>query len=315
MPELTEDNHFSWGYGADFAPWRKHIHDVWRAEYGAPQRRLKTWRDECVFAAQRIWHKSSLPIWLAFSGGIDSEAMVRSFLEARVPFTAAILRFARGRNEHDIAWAQRFCARYNVPFKLVDLDIEKFFESGLALDYAIATQCVSPELLATMWLIDQLDGYVVLGSGECYLVRVEQPGFVPGKTPYNLNAGWYLHEKETVAAWYKFYQARNREGAPGFFQYTPEQIYSFLWDGYVQRLTANLIPGKMGSLTSKSSIYRQHWDLEPRKKYTGYEKLAGLTYDLRCFLKNTLPGIAGVQRTAVADLRARGRSESELWEV
>lgn len=307
LPKLNYNNHFKWGYGDAFYPWRRSPFDRWITQYGHPSSSIQNWSQENIRAARLIGEDSKRPVWLCFSGGIDSEVMVRTFLVARVPFRVVILQFENGENQHDVYWALRCCNDLQLQYDCLRLNVKKFLQSAAALAYADSTQCVAPEMLATMWLIDQLDGFVVLGSGECYLAREPQPNYVPGESPYLEKVPWYLHEKEIIASWYKHFLWRNRSGAPGFFQYTSEQVYAFIRDDYVQRLTANQVIGKLSTLSSKFWIYRRYWPkLQPRQKYTGYENLRENVRDLRTYLLARMPDIREVFKTPVETFLERG---------
>jgi len=225
-------------------------------------------------------------LWLTLSGGLDSEVLVRSFLDANIPFHVASLRFADGKNSHDLFWAERFIRKYKIEnWRLFDIDIPRFFESGLANDYAVATDCTAPELLATMWLMDQVEGIPVLGSGECFFWRDDSDGYVPGVSPYYSSVPWFLVEKESVASWYRYAVWRKKACVPGFFQYTPEQLTSFVLEPLTFKLITNQIYGKRDSKSVKHDTYAHLYpDLEPRPKYTGYENLKGLVFDFQSYL-------------------------------
>ncbi|MFN0245626.1 MAG: hypothetical protein ACKV2T_01875 [Kofleriaceae bacterium] len=203
------------------------------------------------------------------SGGIDSEVVLQSFVFANIPVTAAILRFSDGSNFHDIRYAIRFCETYQVPYRLLSLDIETFLAND-ALAYAERTQCVHAMLLATMWAMDQVDGFPILGSGECYLVR----GGTDRATRGLPDHVWGMHEKERIASWFRHLVATRRDGCAGFFQYTAECILAFLVDPEVATLcTGRGDPAVTNTATVKHELYRSHFLLEPRPKYHGYENV------------------------------------------
>ena len=162
---------------------------------------------------------------------------LQAFAHAKIPVTAAILRFKNDLNIHDISWAVIACDALKIPYKFYDLDVLDFWRNG-ALEYATATYCISPQLLTTMWLIDQIKGYPVMGSGECLLVKEVPENYQPGVSPYEPST-WRLWEKEKIAAWYRHFIFRRREGCPGFFQYTPEIMLSYLEDPIVKDLVVN----------------------------------------------------------------------------
>lgn len=169
-------------------------------------------------------------------------------------------------------------------------------------EYADPTYCISPQLVATMWLADQVDEYPILGSGECLLVKEYSDDYQPGISPYE-HTEWYLWEKEKIAAWYRHFIFKERNACPGFFQYTPEIILAYLNDPFVRKLTDSQIVGKLSTASSKLAIYQQHFQLIDRPKYSGYEKIEPTDAVYRKKMEEKFPGTNQIYKSSVADLR------------
>ncbi len=287
IPELTHNHHFKFGYDGIPFTYRQRPDQEWYVEYGPCLRPPLNFHDECLETAKIIATKTRDPIHVLFSGGVDSEVTIRSFVEAGIPITAAILRFKNDINIHDISWAIIVCESLSVPYRIYDLDLLKFWQKE-ALEYAKATYCISPSLLPTMWLVDQIQGYPVFGSGECLLIKDRPEDYVPGVSPYEKSI-WRLSEKEQIASWYRHFMVRNRPGCPGFFQYTAEIMLSYLLDPFVVRLVNSEIMGKLTTESSKLTIYQQHFPLAARPKYTGYERVQEEANRLRQDLLSQYP--------------------------
>ncbi len=269
--QLTDQNHFKFGYNNRFFNFREKSTDQWCVSYGRCHREPLSFKEECIETAKKIETATKLPIWLLFSGGADSEVVLRSFLMAKVAFKIAIMRFKFDLNLHDISIAVKICEQLGLKYYFFDLDLMDFWHTSL-LDYTEPTYCITPLLAPHMWLIDQLDGYPVLGSGECLLVKDRPHDYTPGVSPYEVSQ-WQLFEKEKIAAWYRHLMHRNREGCAGFFQYTPEILLSYLRDPFVENLTSCKIIGKLSSVSSKLKIYQQYFDIENKEKYHGFEQV------------------------------------------
>lgn len=63
---------------------------------------------------------------LCFSGGVDSQAMLLAWIEAKLSFDTYILRFNNQLNIQDYDHAINFCTMNNMPYKVIDFDILKF---------------------------------------------------------------------------------------------------------------------------------------------------------------------------------------------
>ena len=299
--ELTHRNHFRFGYAIDddAAPrWfvdRPSPEARWSVAYGRAVREPADWRAECIETARLVAAATDLDLWVLFSGGIDSEIVVQSFLFSGIPFRVAITRFRHDLNRHDIAFAIKFCEAHGLRYRLLDLDVERFFASGAALDYALEARCVQPQLLHTMWAMDQVDGYPILGSGECYLAR---------RAPAGGGAVWEMHEKERIAAWYRHLLAKSRAGCAGFFQWNPENMLAFLRDPLVAALCDDRLADEEDSSAVKPVVYRGHFLFEPRPKYHGFEHVMHLDDALRPELERRLGAWNRIAATPYRELLA-----------
>lgn len=277
---LSHQNHFKFGYNGNWFVERQSPEDEWCVAYGRSSRSVKDWRNECVETARLIRDDTDRPLWALFSGGIDSEVVLQSFLFAGIPVKAAITRFKNDLNRQDTFYAIKFCETHGIPYKCLDIDIRRFFESGDAMSYAERTKCVQPQLLHTMWAMDQIDGYPILGSGECFLVKQTPKGYKHGVDPYG-DDDWVMYEKERIAGWYRHLMVRGREGCAGFFQYNPENMLAFLLDSTMVDLCSNRLTDYVDTMPVKGSIYRKYFLLEKRKKYHGFENVMDLDDWLR----------------------------------
>ena len=81
------------------------------------------------------------PFDVCFSGGIDSEVIVRVFKDLGIKFNIFIFKFENDHNIRDFTNAVNLCTRLNLNYKVIDFNLEKFFENdGTA--YAEKTKCV-----------------------------------------------------------------------------------------------------------------------------------------------------------------------------
>jgi hypothetical protein len=287
MQPLTHNNHFKFGYNNEWFRFRQSPDDRWMVRYGACQRPVGNFRDECHATARLIRDSFDEPLTVLFSGGADSEVVLRSFYEQGIPCKVAICQFANKLNLHDVGYAVECCQQLGIQFDLIPLDIEWFLD-GAYWPYAEASQSRSPELCSTMWLADQVDGIPIMGSGECYLVKRIPATYVDGASPYT-KTPWDLYERELIAGWYRHFMRTGRKAVPAFFQYTPEIMLSFLREDRVVDLVNDRLIGKRSTVTSKLGIYQKYFPLADRKKFSGYENVAARVSDLRIHLRRQMP--------------------------
>lgn len=213
---------------------------------------------ECIQAAKIVYENSTSPLTLLYSGGLDSEFMLRIFKKANIPFKTAIISYGE-YNKHDTDYAFNFCNLNKINPIVVDIDIDKFVNSGRIYDIANQVHCCAYQMPSIMEGISKLDGTVIMGNGEPYLK--------------NYKGNWVYQETERVNSYMKWYEQQGIDGTPDFLRYTPEVTLSFLLEDRIQELVKNVHPGKLSTRTSKHYIYSKNFTFDPRPKYTGWEQI------------------------------------------
>lgn len=101
---------------------------------------------------------------LCLSGGVDSQAMVYSWLEAGLNFEVVALVFDNGLNYHDVETAYQFCKAYNLPIREIPLNVTQFLNRE-NVNYAIMYKSASPQFNVHYKLFNMLKdvGY----TGAC----------------------------------------------------------------------------------------------------------------------------------------------------
>jgi hypothetical protein len=277
MLEFTHNNHLKVGYDGQIFNVRKSKEDDFQVTYGRATRQPQNFLEECYTALRLIREKHGEKLWLFYSGGSDSEFVLRCLRNLKIPFEVAILKFAHGMNAHDIHYALEFCSQNKIEPKIFELDVEEFFESGDAFKYAKASACASPILLPHLWGIEQIDGYPIISTGDCSLVKKEKR---------NPLSDWENLDEELFFTWMRYLNHENRPGCPHFFQYTPELIYANFTDPMVTALVQNQIPNARSFTDVKLGFYQKFLPMQqtPVPGYNGFERLlevfAEYFYDL-----------------------------------
>lgn len=280
--DFTHNNHFKFGYDNKWYVNRTKPSETWMCDYGVAENQGYTVKQANADAAVKIWEEAErlgVKIYLLLSGGLDSEVAARAFLDADIPFTAAVIKYKtnpqeRPWNFHESRFADRFCEQYSVNKLDLILDPVTFFASDEVREIADIAQTRSGQLACSMWAARQLgNGYIVLGQGEPYLYRQF------GK--------WWFREKELIVSWHKFWMFTGIKGTAGFHQYTPDQMLAYLTDPLIQKLvqsTETAVIEPLNNASVKQQLYQSHYpeaDFLTRKKYTGFERLIQLDSDIR----------------------------------
>lgn len=278
MFEYTENNHFKFGF-TEHNCWftnRKSKAESWIVKFGECNREPKSLKDECIITAQKIYDSSDLIPNIMFSGGVDSEVVIQSFMQAKVPFNISILRFNDDLNLHDIAFAIHFCEKNDLKYDLIDINIINFWEQDL-YDYAMKSQCYTHQLCVIMWLADQIDGLPIMGSLPIpdKMFKRRSKDYIHNTTPYELNQQWDLWMSEMILSIPRYFILQDRDAVPYFFQYTPEIVYAQLKEPLLKDLVDNKMIGKLSATSIKFDIYHSYFDILFRPSFEGFEKNIG----------------------------------------
>jgi hypothetical protein len=265
----TFENHFKFGRASD-------DESIFVVECGPRARDVMTPKLEAINAAKLIADSAgNEKIKLCLSGGIDSECMLESFIEAKIPFDAVFLKFEDDFNNFDIKTNVEICQSKNIKINFIDLNVIDFLESGKCFEVAKKYECQSPQLATHLWLIEQLDGIPVLGGNP----------FVP---TWNNDHLFYLGlPGELHCTYFKFFEINDRLGIPWFFLYTPELASSFFQLECVKPFVHSKLSSDTYTYLKKCQSYEEGGFLaKPRHdKFTGFERVRAY-YDEKYNTKN-----------------------------
>jgi hypothetical protein len=234
--------------------------NTWAVEIGPPSRPVKSYFEEAIIAAEMIWSKRQGTLYLSYSGGLDSEFALSVFRHLGMPVTPVIMQTQY--NDYDMQYAFKYCKNNNIDPLIINLDFDKFVESGKFFEIATSMECATWQVSANMWLCSQLDDTVVTGGAEPHLKKKD--------------GNWYLDEQEHVYDQLTYFKQHKIYGTPFFLSYTPEMMLSFLIDPTMELLGNDQIPGKLGNASTKVHVYNNNggaFQLSNRRKQTGYEKV------------------------------------------
>lgn len=294
MYQYTYKNHFKFGYhihGVDrYFVEKESALDIFIAAYGKCENKELSWRDANLMAARIIYDNKIGDLWLLLSGGMDSEICLRSFLDQNLPIKTASLVYKGQQNSEESFFIKKLIAEYSLKHECVEIDLDPFLDSKDFLDTVDLVQCVSPIIGCHLWLANQLPGTPIIAQGEVHLKKTISNDYVSGMSAY-VPSPWYLVESERLCSIYMNFIKRKKPAIPGFFQYLPEQTYSFLTQNpYLEKLISNQIVGKLGTRSSKNLMSQQFYpEIKMRHKYDGWENMQELHTRFRVFLAERFP--------------------------
>lgn len=232
---------------------------TWCVEIDPPMQPVRSYYQETKRACEMIWSQKVGKLQLCYSGGLDSEYVLSVLTAMGMEVEVVIMRTAY--NDHETKYAFKYCNAKNITPTIIDLDYDKFVESGQLLEIAESIQCAAWQLSSNMWLASQLDGTVITGNDPPHMKLNPKDN------------KWYLDEEEIIHSQLNFWKLKGIHGTPFLLSYTPEQMLSFLIDPTMEKLANHGFPGKLGTNSSKVHVFNNGTDfnLEQRVKQHGYE--------------------------------------------
>lgn len=233
--------------------------ESFRVESDPASRYPDSYYQEFCRAVRHVVSLNRDKIYLMYSGGLDSEYALSVFMSLGIDITPVIVRLQPGYNDFDTDYAIKFCRNNGLTPEIIDVDFDDFVLSGKFLDVAVEAMCGLYQIPITMYAAAMLPGTVIVGSADPHCVK-------------NIETGkWFYNDTEHVRAWTTWYDRKNIIGTPLIMGYTPEMVLAYLLDPMIVKVVNNQVPGKLGTYSSKISVFNRRFNLEPRPKFTGYE--------------------------------------------
>lgn len=312
--EFTEENHIKYWYDNTHTDlFRQNEWQSTTGTVGFCQRPRLTFHGELIRTTKLISRKHKEPMAVFFSGGLDSEIALRSWLESGAPFRPVIIRFNNNLNVDDVNQAIEFCQTTNLTPTILEFDPVKFYESGdwqrIAVEYQSYTFYqqllikIAEDFAEPMITIDEVE--LEKFPDMDHLLRT-------GKVRHH----WvFLKKEDQDGVWRRFAAKTGIPAYNNFYTYNPETMLAFLESYVVNKLISNQIPGKLGWTSSKNEIYKSAttYAFKARPKRTGVEKLHHLWTDVehRCanmhLLFTTEPRIYAFETSKLIENMKKGR--------
>lgn len=213
-------------------------------------------------AAEEVYNQRQGKMYLMYSGGVDSEYALSTFIHLKMDVTPVIIQLGH-YNDFDTKCAFDFCESRGLKPIVIDIDFDHFVESGKILELAYIIKSDKYQRCATAHAIGMLDGTVLCGDGEPY-IKLD-----PETKKWNIT----IYEHDYAVA--NYYEKYGVYGTPHFNRWHPEMFLSFFLDPRITDLANNTVPGKLSSESSKFIIYNRNsgFNLKERPKYHGYETI------------------------------------------
>lgn len=280
----SENNWYSWQYGDGSKFGRQTGNLPFKTNLKLGPIPVKSFKEELLIAAKSTMdHYPDLRPSIFFSGGSDSELMLRSYLTIGANPNVYIVRYENDYNIYDVSYAVTICSLLNVDYKIIDFNLAKFYENDSESISELA-QIDRPRALPYCKFIELVDGLPILGASDITAVRTD--------SDYSKKGTWLIRCWEHDIGWSKYARAINRPAITEWFKWTPGLVKSFMELDWFTKLVNDEYIGKLGTNSTKIIGYREAYpDLLERKKQTGFEKTDLLVNEFEIFLQKKYSGL------------------------
>lgn len=200
-----------------------------------------------------------------YSGGVDSEVILRIFKELGIKHNTIMIRYKNGYNQREIDCGIASLDALDIPYKIIDFDLQKFYENE-AYDLCIKSSCIRVGRVTHIkFCVDFCDNIPVMGEGDIYWYRTHG-------IDYTKPTEWKFIISEASHNCNSYLTSLGRENVCDFYEFTPNLIKAYNQQPIMQQLLNDNIPGKTSNWSSKWLMHSYLWpDLTKRLKLTGLE--------------------------------------------
>lgn len=280
----SENNWYQWQYGDETMFGRQTSNLPFRTYYNKTDNLILSFKEELHKAAKSTMdHYPGLRPSIFFSGGVDSELILRAYLDIGANPKVFIVRYEDDLNIYDVSYAITICTILNVEYTLVDFNLQKFYEND-AEKVAEDAQIDRPRMLPHLKFTDCADGLIIVGHSD---VRWYRP-----HDNYNKKATWIAQDFEHDIGCDKYNILHNRTAIYQWWKWTPGLVISYTKLNWFRKLINDEYYGKLGINSTKLLGFREAYtDLIPRVKQTGFEKIDTWIDDFESFLQKKNNGL------------------------
>lgn len=267
MIHTSENNWYKWRYNNEEFDRKVNSSDQLITSYDFNAKPLKKFKDELLESARSTMEcYPGMHPCIMFSGGLDSEVVLRSYLDIGVVPEIFIFRYENDINIYDVSYAITICNMLNLKYNIIDFNLDRFYKNDAERISEIA-QIDRPRALPQLKFMEWCDGLPIYGASDLSICRMD--------ADYSKKGSWIVRCHEHDIGWSKYAKYLNRPAIMEWFKWSPGVVASYASTEWCINLVSDRYYGKLGTNSTKLHGYREAYpDLLFRNKKTGFEELA-----------------------------------------
>lgn len=238
-------------YGDDAqAITRQRMMDIMTLEIASISQAPLSLKQELIKAAQSL-HNQFPDLYIALSGGWESNVCLHTFIEAGIKPNVVIFKFPDGLNDFDVDPALDTCRRFAITPLVIDIPDFKDFLKNHLIKTAEKYQAYTFFQTLIAWYLEQ-------HKINCLIVDK-----IDLRRDMSPNPNWNFVRSENATWIDRFNAVNDNKVIMNFFCYSPEAMLAYLKLPVIEQLTKNKCSGKLSLQSLKHKIYKEG----------GYDKL------------------------------------------
>lgn len=284
MIYTSSNNWYSWSYNGKKFSRSMSKDDIFSTEFNIKINSCLSFKEELINASKNILDSyPNITPCIMFSGGVDSEIVLRSFIEIGANPKVFIFRYENDYNIYDVSYAITVCSLLNVDYKIIDFNLKKFYENDAEI-VSEHSQVDRATALPQLKFLDYVDDLPIYSASDPSWTRLD--------SDYSIKGNWVMRCWEHDIGWSKYCVYKNRPAVMEYFKWTPELLLSWNKTEWLQDLINDRYYGKLGTNSTKIVGYREAYaDLLQRKKKTGFEACTNLIEEFELYLEKKNNGL------------------------
>lgn len=249
---------------------RKSIFDIWGIHFdmsNIERRPVKTFKEELVIASELMYdelRKHISYVNVLFSGGTDSECLVRCFHELKIPVKPIIIRHTKAPDYEETAIAFDVCNELNITPVVFDLDLDELYNNNTSIGVVERYQTCAQSMVELLYVMEQLSEPIIVGD-EVTLAKRTNNANIMRIDEYKFSE-WAFYLKEDLDGTFERFE--HITGIPvicNSFKFTPQCWASMLKTDEIVDIVVN-DRYKTSSLSTKNLMMSREFGVRLRDK-------------------------------------------------
>lgn len=279
------NNWYYWHYGTGAAQKRRiNADDSFTTAWHPQTVKISNFKDAVLYNARTTADfYEGKKFGLLFSGGSESELILRAYKEIGKDIKAYIFRYENDINLYDVSYAVAIAESLSVNYQVIDFNLESFYNRQ-AEQISELAQIDRPRALPQLKFLDFIDEIPIAGASD--------PTWFREHDNYQTDSNWLMCDWEHDIGWSKYVREINRPAVMEWFKWTPEIVVGFTKMKWFNLLVNNKIYGKLGTNSTKLQGYKEVYpEMINRVKKTGFEPIDSVIADFEKHLENKYNGL------------------------